>query len=437
MRSLNARLGSGLLIALLTVFILQWLLISVIIRNVTEDYIVTRLTRDSRELLGALEFDTGDRPFLDGGPPGLYDSGPFSGQYFQIRVNGETLRSESIWDRDLPMPEVAAGEAVRQRLPGPLEQTLLEISRGYVKQGQKVIISVAEDISAVDAGIARFQRYYLLFSLGMMLLLLLCQWWIVRRSLRALTASRLDLERVYRGETEQLPENAPAEIQPLIKEINRLLALLARRLQRTRTAVGDLAHKLKTPLSLIAQLGNDPAVRDHPRIRERLQEQAAVMRNTLDRELGRARLAGDGGSGRRFVPAGDLSSLAMTLESIYKEKNIIIERDIEPDVVWQAEREDMLELFGNLLDNACKWSRGRVRIVCGKNDAVIEDDGPGCSPEEIALLGDRGRRLDETVDGHGLGLAIAGDIVNFYQGRMEFDQSPDLGGLRVRVTLAD
>ena len=436
MRSLNTRLGSGLIVALLLVFAVQWLLVSLIIRHVTEEYIATRMTRDVEQLLAALTFDAAGNPLLAEQPAGLYNSGPFSGQYFQVSTGDQVLRSESIWDETLAVSAVTVGETARQRLSGPLDQALLALSMGFQKQGHNITITVAEDLSAVDAGIDTFQRLYLLFSLGLMVLLLLVQWWIVRRSLSALTTTRLDLERITRGESETLPEDVPAEIRPLVSEINLLLGLLARRLDRTRTAIGNLAHKLKTPLSLLSQLEDEPAMEQHPRFRQRLRLQVTAMADSLERELGRARLAGDSKSGRRFVPRDDIDSLVSTMKRVYQDKQLIIEQDFQTEANWPADQEDMLELFGNLLDNACKWANTTVRISIGTDHiAVIDDDGPGCPPDLMESLRSRGRRLDETVDGHGLGLSIAHDIVTFYKGHLDFAGSPDLGGMRVKVNL--
>lgn len=434
MKSLNARLGSGLVIALLAIFLVQWLLVSLVVRDVTEDYIATRITRDVEFLLADLGFDTEGNPVLEQPPQGLYNSGPFSGQYFQISADGRTLRSESIWDETLAVPEVAVGGVVQTRLPGPLEQSLLAVSMGFRKQGHNLVITVAEDISAVDAGIRSFQRQYLVLSFGLLSLLLLSQWWIVRRSLRPLTETRLDLERVSRGETGKLPEDVPLEVRPLVTEINLLLELLSRRLERTRTAIGNLAHQLKLPLSLLTQLGNTDELKQHPQLQQNLLQQTGVIGHALERELGRARLAGDGKSGRRFAPREDIGSLLLVLERVYQDKKLIMEQQIAAAQAWPADQEDMLELFGNLLDNACKWAAVRIRIRIDANRTVtIEDDGPGCPPEQMERLCVRGQRLDESVDGHGLGLSIATDIVSFYKGTLVFSRSVELGGMRVTV----
>ncbi len=333
------------------------------------------------------------------------------------------------------MSPVNVGETVSQRLPGPVDQVLLALSMGFQKQGNGLTITVAEDISAVDAGIYTFQFLYFLFSLFMMILLLISQRWIVRSSLKPLTNARLNLENIARGQTDKLPEDVPIEIRPLVNEINLLLNLLKRRLDRTRTAIGNLAHKLKTPMSLLSHLENDPVVDKYPKYRQQLRQQVDSMSASLERELNKARLAGDGKSGKRFIPGDDIGSLLNTLQQVYFDKHIEVYSDIQSYVNWPADHEDMLELLGTLLDNAYKWANSQIRItVYDHYKIVIEDDGPGCPSEMMQSLSTRGRRLDETVDGYGLGLSIADDIVSFYKGTLDFGQSEKFGGMKVTVT---
>jgi signal transduction histidine kinase len=435
-RSLKARLGSGLVIVLLLVFAVQWLLVSIAIQHVTEKYIISRMAHDIDRLLAGLTFNQSGLPEITREPEGLYNRGPFSGHYYQINASGYILRSQSIWDHSLDIRQVEVGAAAKQRIAGPLDQPLLVLSEGFNKQGHPVTISVAEDMSAVDEGIRTMQQLYLLVSIGLLLLLLLSQQWIVHRSLKSLTATRLNLEKVSSGEAEKLPEDVPAEILPLVREINDLLELLSRRLVKTRTAVGNLAHALKTPLSMLGRIAADSAFSDKPQLQQRLNRQVGAIQHALERELNRARLAGDGKSGRRFHPDQDLPQLVNTLRQIHRNKNPDITLNIRSGTAWPADREDMLELFGNLADNACKWADGRVRITIHDDQAfTVEDDGPGCPADKLESLSQRGMRLDESVSGHGLGLSIVRDIVSHYNGQISFDRSTDLGGLKVQVIL--
>ncbi len=437
MRSLKARLGSGLVVVLVLVFTLQWMLVSIAIRYVTEDYITARMSRDIDNLLAGLAFNSIGLPEILREPGDVYNNEPFSGHYYQIYVEGYILRSRSFWDQSLDILPVSPGNSATQRINGPLDQPLLVLSKGFSKQQRQMTISVAEDMSAVNAAISKIQNLYLAMTIALLLVLLLSQQWIVHRSMKSLTATRFDLERITRGEADKLPENVPAEIGPLVREINTLLDILAKRLVKTRTAVGNLAHALKTPLSLLTQLTNDRLIADEPQLQKQLRHQVDTIHLALERELNRARLAGDGKAGRRFDPAQDLPPLIKTLQRIYQDKSVNITLTVSGHSSWPADQEDMLELFGNLADNACKWARQQVSIkLCPDQYCFrVEDDGPGCPPDQIESLSQRGLRLDENINGHGLGLSIVRDIVNHYQGQLDFYRPADLGGLGIEVRI--
>lgn len=436
MRSLKARLGFGLILILVVVFAIQFVLVSLAIRQVTENYMTGRMERDIDTLLAGLVISPEGIPALTGHVHQQGETLPYSGHYYRIVAGDQVLKSRSIWDHPFDIPALTPGDSRLQREDGPLQQSLLVLSRGFMKSGYPVTITVAEDMSDANNRISEFNQQYFLLSAGMLLLLLLLQLWLIGGSLRSLTATRLDLNRLARGETETLAVDVPQEILPLVHEINLLLERLSRRLAQTRTAVGNLAHALKTPLSVLYKISMDPVLEQKPDMQARLKQQLAAIESTVDRELNRARLAGDGKSGHRFNPGVDVPMLIDTLRQIHSHRQLEINRQIDADAVWMANREDMLELLGNLLDNACKWAVSKVRVSLRDSHVItVEDDGPGCAPETLEMLTQRGTRLDETVAGHGLGLSIAGDIVNHYNGHMTFGTSTDLGGLEVVVKL--
>lgn len=438
MKSLKRHLGVNLVVALLLVFGGQWLLVSFTIERLAENYISGRIEQDVDNLLAAISFDSDGQIILQNDSHQRYESGPYSGHYFVIQADQSRLVSESLWDQNLDVPPVPVGETTIANTTGPLDQFLLVVSKGFNKLGRNVNISVAEDISAVRKTIRSFQWQYLLLTGILLVILLTLQQWIIRRSLSPLEKTRLDLDGITRGNLSELNEDVPDEIRPLVREINSLLIQLSKRLGKTRNAIGNLAHSLKTPLSMINQVIQDPLFDDHPLLKRRMDKQVMEIRQSLERELGRARLAGDGKSGQRFSPAGDLPPLLETLKQLHAGKEIdFVTAGITGDT-WPFEREDMLELFGNLLDNACKWAARKISIVLSRNDLatiIIDDDGSGCSPEKLDALSRRGLRLDETVEGHGLGLSIVRDIVSHYGGNLVFERSPELGGLRVSVIL--
>ena len=437
MKSLKARLGIELVIALIVVFALQWALVSYFIKYVTESYITSRIEHDIDVLLANIVINAQGNIALTYEPEGRYSDGPFTGHYYVIKSGTQELRSRSLWDQTLPVNTIDVGKMSTERIKGPLQQPLLLVSKGFRKQDASITLAVAEDITTLNSGIKTMQTAYLLMSSCLLLLLLFSQQLIIHRSLKSLTTTRLNLERVSRGDADKLPESVPAEVLPLVKEINLLLELLSRRLQKTRTAVGNLAHALKTPLSLLKNVKDDPAIKNETVLLSTLNKQIDAIQVTLERELNRARLAGDAKSGQRFLPGKELPALVQTLRQIYKERAIEIELVSPPQTSWNADREDMLELFGNLADNACKWAKTKVKITPGTQPGQfsIEDDGPGLPADQIELISQRGQRLDESIQGHGLGLSIVNDIVHFYHGTIVFKRSADLGGLFVDVKL--
>jgi signal transduction histidine kinase len=267
--------------------------------------------------------------------------------------------------------------------------------------------------------------------------LLLVQRLVVRQGFRRLKPVYDDIKLLERGELVALTEEVPSELAPLVKKFNQLLKLLDQRLDRSRNAVGNLAHSLKTPLALLTQYMERKELDVLGSIRLECEEQINHIRSLMDRELKRARLAGAGGAGQHFEPSKEIPILLTLLERMHADKKIDVDIRFGEGAAIEADREDMLELLGNLLDNAFKWGRKRIRLSCYEHEhdveLVIEDDGPGCSEDELEQLTQRGVRLDEHTEGHGLGLSIVKDIVKLYDASLTFDQSGDLGGLRASV----
>jgi signal transduction histidine kinase len=256
--------------------------------------------------------------------------------------------------------------------------------------------------------------------------------------LRPLELVRQQIAQLQQGQRSALDSSVPRELEPLVAQINHLLAHTEDTLKRSRNALGNLGHALKTPLAVLVSLAGRDELHDYPELRASLLDSLQQIEQRLARELGRARLAGDALPGAHFVCAEELPGLFSTLAMIH-------DRGLRLD--WQAtaglrlpwDREDMLELLGNLLDNACKWATRQVRLrIEGTGDRYllqVEDDGPGIDAEQRAEVLSRGTRMDEQVVGHGLGLGIVRDIVDAWGGRLELVDS-QLGGLCVRISLA-
>ncbi len=438
MRSIQSRLGLGLAVSLVAVFVLQWLLVSVSLQRLSEAGLSAHIGHDIDNLLAGLGFDAAGHLQLAPERIERTFQQPFSGSYFRVTSGAQVIRSRSLWDQDLAPASPAPGQSVSQHLTGPQAQPLLMITRAFELRGRLVEISVARDLTPLANDIRHFRDRYALVSGAALVLLLALQVFLVRQGLRPLRRTRAELKQLERGETDSLSEDVPDELQPLVHELNQLLATVRQRLTRSRQALGNLAHALKTPLTRIAQLASHPALQNAPEVQQPLRAQTEIIRRFIDRELGRARLAGAAQPGQRFDVAREIPALIETLGAIYREKNLAMDVRLADNVQFTADREDMLELLGNLLDNACRWARHKVRLTAETGNGLtiaVEDDGPGASPENLQRLTERGARLDEATDSHGLGLAIARDIAESYGGTLTLVRSPDLGGLQVRVVL--
>jgi signal transduction histidine kinase len=437
--SLQGRLGIWLIGSVVLLFGLHWVVTSRAPRHLTEKYIATRLEHDAENLLVGLRFDTDGVPDLDSAYITPVYQRAFSGHYFIILANGHRLRSRSLWDEDLDTPQSMGEEPMQTHVTGPMGQRLLLWTASYVKYGHPVVISVGEDLSELDARIAGFRLRFALVTLAILASLIIIQRVILRWGLRPLDRVRRECRRLERGEIMQLNEELPMEIKPLEEEVNRVLRLMQQRLERSRNALGNLAHALKTPLALLSQLNARNAERLGPQDEAEYRSSVETLRTIVDRELKRARLAGTGSPGKPLELGEELSHLLEVLKKIYAEKGLRYECVIHGNARISGDREDILELFGNLLDNASKWARSAVRVtLTGNPDGLsidIEDDGPGIEDPELAQLIRRGVRLDESTPGHGLGLSIANEIVDHYGGEIRFSRSSELGGLKVALRL--
>jgi signal transduction histidine kinase len=261
---------------------------------------------------------------------------------------------------------------------------------------------------------------------------------IVQLSFRPLHRVRHDITRLERGEISQIGEAVPTEVRPVVQEMNRLLRVLEERLRRSRNALGNLAHALKTPLTLVMQLAERDDMDKAPEARAQLREYTTILHHRLERELRRARLAGGASANQRLVLDDEIPPLVETVRSLHPDMDFDIICSIPNQTVFRGDREDILELLGNLLDNACRWARHQIAITIDQTSRLyltVEDDGPGCPADVLQHLAKRGVRLDESISGHGLGLAICKDIVQQYNGDIVFGRSSQLGGFLVEVTL--
>jgi len=279
-----------------------------------------------------------------------------------------------------------------------------------------------------------FQWRYAWLAVGILVTLVGLQMWWVSRGLRPLDDIRAELRALEQGALRQLTAtHAPREVQPLVQQINRLLDLLQKRLERSRNALGNLAHGLKTPLTALMQQFDQPEISQHAELKSRLQQHTHTVHQLIERELRRARVVGVALPAGQYDLSAEVEALLQTLRMVYRDKNLQIETRVVSESHCRLDREDLFELLGNLLDNACKWANTRVRLTIVAQPQwqfTVEDDGPGVEQQELDKLTLRGVRIDESTAGHGLGLSIAKDLVEHYGGELILGRSEDLGGFR-------
>jgi signal transduction histidine kinase len=436
MKSLQLRLGIGLFISLIIVFANFWWLASNSIRNLAEESVADHMGHDALSILAALSIDADNNIALDTDRIEPIYQEPSSGDYYQILTHGQVIHSPSLMNQNFDILELPPGQMRKLYVIGPEQQPLIVIVYGYSKLDRNITIAIAEDLTPTLTRIASFQRQYTYTSVFILLMLIIVQVIILRRGLYPLMRIQKQIRALEQGERTQLDTDVPREVAVLVAEVNWLLAIMEQRLQRSRNTLGDLAHALKTPLTVLQQLSQEKTLCLQPELCDTLQTQTRNMQKTMERVLKRARLAGGGPVALKFDIRREVPPLIHVLENIYRNKNLSITFSAPDTEALLIDREDMLELIGNLLDNACKWAKSKVSVSFNVNreiHLVIEDDGPGVSEDDVVKLIQRGTRLDETVSGHGLGLSIARIIAEQNGGQLNIGRSSKLGGFCVEV----
>src|SRR5499427_5520059 len=392
---------------------------------------------------------TGDRGTPTVGEP-LFDL-PLSGWYWQITpldaVKPEIRSSRSLWDTGLSRlhdkdATTNPDGTRRGYVVGPEEQRLRVLERTVdLGDDGRYLIVVAGDPQEIDDETHAFDRALLVTFATLAVVLLLITMFQVRFGLAPLNRISQALAAIRAGTAERLEGRFPVEIAPLARETNALIDANREIVERARTHVGNLAHALKTPLSVVV---NEATGREDP-FAAKVTEQANIMRDQIARHLERARLAARlkvVGSVTDIVPI--VTSLTRTMEKIHQGRGIAIDLDASAEVRFRGERQDLEEMVGNLVDNACKWAQGRVSVeVVGERHEgaapaavriIVDDDGPGLNPAQRDQVARRGLRLDETKPGSGLGLSIVLELAALYGGNLQLGNAP-IGGLRAELVL--
>lgn len=373
---------------------------------------------------------------------------PMSGWYWQVtRLDGnkEVRTSRSLGDQRLPQLSKSDREIETETREGygqgPEDQKLRLVERAvdFGADG-RYLVSVAGDAAEIETETGAFYQALAITFGALSIVLILTTVFQVRFGLAPLKRISESLTAIRSGTTERLEGKFPDEIAPLARETNALIDANRQIVERARTHVGNLAHALKTPLSVMV---NEASARPDDPLGAKVREQAAIMTDQVARHLERARIAARAtavGSITDALPV--IQALTRTMQKIHQHRDLAIDLDAPASVRFRGERQDLEEMFGNLIDNASKWAQSRVNVELAPDSAaglqmlriIVDDDGPGLSPAERDKVARRGQRLDETKPGSGLGLSIVVELATLYGGRLTLGTAP-IGGLRAELLL--
>ncbi|MGQ0485237.1 MAG: sensor histidine kinase [Hyphomicrobiales bacterium] len=431
--SLRLRLLAAAAISIAVALFLAGLALVQLFEQQVRDRVLYELNNDLLQLAGAIEVATGGGVSVGRRLADPRFEEPYGGRYWRIDFASpgevapqEPLRSRSLWDADLDPAKP---------LQGPGGERLVEVKR-QIKVAAKdkelpLWLTVAANEDEVNVPLVRF-RNQLILSLSLIgAALTLAAWVQVSVGLSPLVTLRRQLAAIRGGQSQHLSGDFPTELAPLVDELNDVLDMREKSLERARRRAGDLAHGLNTPLTVLSAIARDIRKRKLVKQSEEIEEQADAMRGHVERALAQARLS----TGRRHVATPLRPAIEKVVAALVRLPNgneLDWDLQIPADATVPLEGGDLTELLGNLLDNARKWAENRVKIHYETPLLSIEDDGPGVPQTELGRIGERGRRFDESKQGSGLGLSIVEDIADLYGLAVTYGRS-GLGGLRVAI----
>jgi len=430
MYSLRNRIARNLSLNLLVVMIGLLIVMYLFAQQLLHDYILTHLRHNAESLASVIYEDPAQGWKIDPGRMSTVYRRVRSGHYYYVAIDQQVIISRSLFDADFPGVSDKHPPGSKYQVDGPGDERWMIWHQLVMKNGQAIRIWIAEDIAPFQNRLLQYAAVIGGLFVVVAMLLFYLQQRTLRQAFEVFDWLRMNLTAIRQMESKRSEVSMPLEVIPLVTEIEKLAEHLSHRIVRTRNAMGNLAHELKRPLQLLViQQDNGQG--------EDVKNTLGEIRKLLERELRRARISGSSSAVGVFNVAKEMGYMIDVLRKIYPD--IDIEIEIENKVETPGlDRDDMLELIGNLLDNSCKFARSRARLTVGSVDEwlelTFEDDGHGLEPGQLQQLNRRGQRLDEHVAGHGLGLGICRDILDYYRGCLTFSRS-ELGGLCVVVKI--
>jgi signal transduction histidine kinase len=450
-QSLRWRLLLATLAGVAVALLLAGVVLSSLFREHTTRQFQAQLQQQLDQLTALLEPDPQGEPRLKTPLNDPRWQTPYSGLYWQMEhadtpVATPALRSRSLWDTALVVPRdrPPTGAVHSHRLSGPDQQNLLVLERTvqFDPSPMRWRLLVAGNTRELEQANARFSGTLALCLLVLGLALLAAAWAQVVLGLAPLGRLQHAVQAVRHGNTSRLQGQFPVELQPLVQDFNRVLDQNEQVVTRARHMAGNLAHAIKTPLAVLANAATQSAS-DATALATLVREQVRSARQQVDWHLGRARANASGVPGLRTDVPSTLEALVRVMHKVHahRDDRPPLQIDIAPHaapITFAGEKQDLQEMLGNLLDNACLWAHQRVALALRSEGPwlhiTLDDDGPGLSAEQRQAVFERGVRADERLPGSGLGLAIAQETAQLYRGQIVLAPSP-LGGLRATLSL--
>lgn len=415
---------------------IAWLIHGLLLERMSREFVESRLEDEVAFLEHHIRQSDGE---IDELKTGDYFEEVFH-HAFVIQSPTQTAVSPQSW-RPLLIPLLQSDEEASIRLHDTelsnAPTDILAYRRTFSAHGVPVTVIVAEDMGALKRGQAELHAWTAIVSVLLIILLVGVIWFGINLSMRPVVSLQAALKRLQSGEISRIDAEAPEEFLPLVNQLNQLLDSLDQRLERSREALANLSHSVKTPIAAVRQILEDSSRPLSNELRHEMGSRLGDIDHQLEAEIRRSQFAGPQ-IGKSACPVKQARDLLWMLGRLYPDKSFELQTTLTDESRWPIEEHDLSEVLGNLLDNAGKWSNSCVELSLAQYDGfaqmAVSDDGQGVKENEISSLGQRGLRLDEQTPGHGLGLAIVREIVQRYGGSVSFS-TPPRGGLRVTAEI--
>jgi signal transduction histidine kinase len=438
MRSLWFRLSAAAAVFVALALIFVWFALA----RLFENHVMAQYERELVSVIDTLaaNLDSAESGLkLESEPADPRYSIPAGGRYWQVWLKGSPLlRSRSLWDTEIKYSEQEEGYDHLTAIPGPSGEPILALSQKLNIEGSKgaldVIVTAAADKADMDAALASFSQS-LITMLSLTAILLLSALGLqVFFGLRPLEELRDAVARIRAGSASKIDDSGPSEVRPLVSEINTLLLWERAAVERAKARASDLAHGLKTPLTILGQVGETLTGSEQADAAGQIKEQVSLIRSRIDRQLALSRISA---TGKERVEAGDIvGKLLAALRQMPAARPVSWQTGIPANLAAAVDPGDFAEAVGNVLDNARLHAKSKIKVSAAQDGVslrlTVEDDGEGIAAADHDRVLARGQRLDESSEGTGLGLAITSDIVRAYGGALSLDRAV-IGGLKVTM----